>query len=309
MTLAEPVRATIETHLKNNRIVVFMKGRRGMPQCGFSARVLTILEELGQEFQAVNVLESPELREGIKAYANWPTIPQVYVDGKFVGGCDIVGELYASGELHKMLGVEFENVEPPVLKLTETAAEALRGALEDGGAGASIRFAVDAQYQPLLDLGPAQPSDIEVLVSGVRFAVARASAKKVNGALIDFVPGEHGGFRIENPNEPARVRDLTSTELRAWMSENRPFEFIDVRTVKEREMASIPGTKLLDDDTAAYLDGLDRSETVLVFHCHHGGRSLAAGQHYVQRGFKRVFNLKGGIDAWALEVDNTIPRY
>jgi monothiol glutaredoxin len=98
----EQIKGTVE----QNRIVLFMKGSRMFPQCGFSAQVVNILKQLGAEFQDVNVLTDPAVRQGIKEYSNWPTIPQLYVDGKFVGGCDIVTDLFERGELSKLIGVD-----------------------------------------------------------------------------------------------------------------------------------------------------------------------------------------------------------
>jgi len=89
--------------IDSQRIVLFMKGNKLFPQCGFSARVVQILKELGADFKDVNVLTDQELREGIKQFSDWPTIPQLYVAGRFVGGCDIVSELHESGELKRML--------------------------------------------------------------------------------------------------------------------------------------------------------------------------------------------------------------
>ena len=97
------VASRIEADIKNNPVVLYMKGTPVFPQCGFSARVVQILSHIGVPFKGVNVLEDMEIREGIKAYTNWPTIPQLYVQGEFVGGCDIVMEMFQSGELQGML--------------------------------------------------------------------------------------------------------------------------------------------------------------------------------------------------------------
>jgi monothiol glutaredoxin len=101
--MTNPAFERIETDVKSNPVVLFMKGTPVFPQCGFSARVVQILSHLGVPFKGVNVLEDMEIREGIKAYANWPTIPQLYVNGEFVGGCDIVMEMFQAGELQSML--------------------------------------------------------------------------------------------------------------------------------------------------------------------------------------------------------------
>jgi monothiol glutaredoxin len=94
------VQDTIRDQVKSNRVVLYMKGTPQFPQCGFSATVVEILKRSGvTEYVAVNVLEDPEIRQGIKEYANWPTIPQLYVNGEFIGGCDILREMYEAGEL------------------------------------------------------------------------------------------------------------------------------------------------------------------------------------------------------------------
>ena len=93
----------IENEVKSNDVVLFMKGTPQFPMCGFSGQVVQILDYLGVPFKGLNVLESDELRQGIKAFSNWPTIPQLYVKGEFVGGCDIIREMFDSGELRQFL--------------------------------------------------------------------------------------------------------------------------------------------------------------------------------------------------------------
>lgn len=93
----------IKDIINKNDVVLFMKGTPEMPQCGFSMTVSNILKELKVKFNGVNVLADPEIRQGIKEYSNWPTIPQLYVKGEFIGGCDIVKELYTKGNLKKIL--------------------------------------------------------------------------------------------------------------------------------------------------------------------------------------------------------------
>jgi monothiol glutaredoxin len=102
--MSEPsVHDMIEATITGNPVVLFMKGTPTFPQCGFSSTVVQILDYLGVEYAAVNVLEDAEVREGIKAYSNWPTIPQIYVKGEFLGGCDIAKEMFQSGELKAYL--------------------------------------------------------------------------------------------------------------------------------------------------------------------------------------------------------------
>jgi monothiol glutaredoxin len=93
----------IDNEVKSNDVVLFMKGTPQFPMCGFSGQVVQILDHLGVSYKGLNVLENDELRNGIKAYSNWPTIPQLYVKGEFVGGCDIVREMFQAGELQDLL--------------------------------------------------------------------------------------------------------------------------------------------------------------------------------------------------------------
>ena len=107
MTAADQIKTTVTS----NDVVLFMKGTKMMPQCGFSSRVAGVLNYMGVEFADVNVLADPEIRQGIKDYSDWPTIPQLYVKGEFVGGCDIVTEMTLSGELDALFeakGVAFD---------------------------------------------------------------------------------------------------------------------------------------------------------------------------------------------------------
>lgn len=112
MTDQNPVFARIQSDLDSNDIVLFMKGSKKLPQCGFSATACAVLERLGiSEFKDINVLADQEIREGIKAFAQWPTIPQLYIKGEFIGGCDIVRDMYQSGELQTLLkekGIAFK---------------------------------------------------------------------------------------------------------------------------------------------------------------------------------------------------------
>ncbi len=101
--MSDAVKAAIDEAVKSNDVVLFMKGTPTFPQCGFSSVVVQILDVIGAEYVATNVLEDQDVREGIKAYSDWPTIPQLYVKGEFVGGCDIIREMYESGELKEMM--------------------------------------------------------------------------------------------------------------------------------------------------------------------------------------------------------------
>jgi monothiol glutaredoxin len=103
MTHQGDVQDWIAKQIAGNDVVLFMKGTKTMPQCGFSMQVAQILQHLGVNFKDINVLEDMSVREGIKAYSNWPTIPQLYIKGEFIGGCDIVREMFQAGELQELL--------------------------------------------------------------------------------------------------------------------------------------------------------------------------------------------------------------
>ncbi len=97
------VKATIEQQIKDHSVLLYMKGSKEFPMCGFSGQVVHMLKQCGAEFTTVNVLEDADIRQGIKDFSHWPTIPQLYINGEFVGGCDIITELFQSGELQKKL--------------------------------------------------------------------------------------------------------------------------------------------------------------------------------------------------------------
>src|SRR5438552_3552840 len=101
--MSNPVREQIEREIGEHDVVLFMKGTPILPQCGFSSLVVQVLSRLGVKFKGVDVLSDPALRQGIKAFSDWPTVPQLYVKGEFVGGCDIVREMYETGELAELL--------------------------------------------------------------------------------------------------------------------------------------------------------------------------------------------------------------
>jgi monothiol glutaredoxin len=100
------VNERIEEQLKNHEVLLYMKGTPDFPQCGFSGQTVAALKAVGKPFAYVNIFEDPEIREGLKTYSNWPTFPQLYVKGELIGGCDIVVEMYNSGELQSLLGAE-----------------------------------------------------------------------------------------------------------------------------------------------------------------------------------------------------------
>src|SRR3954468_9428981 len=114
----EAVRNNISELVAQNPVVLFMKGTRRQPQCGFSSQVVQILDELVPEYETVDVLSSPELRDGIKEFSQWPTIPQLFINGEFVGGCDIVRAMKESGELEQLLSKPSAPPALPTIRIT-----------------------------------------------------------------------------------------------------------------------------------------------------------------------------------------------
>ena len=308
-SLSPELRSKIESLIKSDDVVLFMKGSRSFPQCGFSAKVVSILNTLVPKYTTVNVLSDPEVRQGIKDYSEWPTIPQLYVKGELVGGSDIVSQLFDSGELQKKLGVEARPAKPPKLTVTPRAAQELKAAMADGGPGDVIHLTIDERFEHALDLGPKESGHVTVESNGITVQLDGISAGRGEGVTIDFVEGPSGaGFKIENPNRPAGVKQIAPKELEAMLRAGTIKELFDVRTPKERETAKLAQARLLDDEAMAYLEGLPK-DTPIAFHCHHGGRSQNAASHFLGKGFTNLYNLAGGIDAWSRDVDPSIPRY
>jgi monothiol glutaredoxin len=307
MPMDEALREKLQQTIQSDQVVLFMKGTRSRPQCGFSARVIGILDEFLPEYTTVDVLDDPDVRQGIKELSNWPTIPQLYVRGELVGGCDIVIEMHQTGDLEKTLGVGAVEVEPPNVTVTEAAAEAFRNALQ--GDDEHVRLEVDGRFQNDLSIGPRNPSDVAVESAGLSIVMSRATARRANGVRIDYVRTAEGpAFKIENPNEPPRVKAMMPAELKKKLDAGESLELFDVRTPQEREIARIEPARHLDEETAEHISKLDKG-TPLVFFCHHGGRSQAAAEHFLSEGFTNVHNVIGGIDAWSREVDPKVARY
>jgi monothiol glutaredoxin len=306
MELSQETRERIESLVKSSRVFVFMKGSKTFPQCGFSGAVVGALKELDIDFETFDVLKDPEIRQGIKAFSDWPTIPQVYINEEFVGGSDIIREMTTSGELQEMLGIEVEEVEPPTITVTDTAVDAITAASEDEQGIIRIIISSDFRYQ--MGFADAERGDLVVEANGLTLHLDPGSAKRANGMTIDFETGDNPGIIIQNPNEPKGVQEMSVIELKAAMDGNVELTLFDVRSEEERAIASIEGAILLDQEGAAKLGALPK-DAMIVFHCHHGGRSLRAAEHFLKEGYTDVYNLTGGIDAWSQSVDPNVSRY
>ncbi len=211
-----------------------------------------------------------------------------------------------SGELSKLIGAEVSEPATPTITISEAATKAFEAAVADSG-GDPLRLKIDAQFQYELLFGPRDPGDIEVRTSGLTLLLDRSSARRANGMSIDVIDGTGGGLKINNPNAPPKVRQLSAPELKAMLDRGEVIVF-DVRPEDERVIATIAAARPLDAAGQKYLFGLDR-ETPVAFHCHLGMRSQEAGEQLLREGFRNVYNLKGGIDAWSQMVDPSVPRY
>ena len=308
MSLDPALRTRIETLLGANRVVLFMKGRPDAPQCGFSAKAVGALNALGIDYAHVDVLADAEIREGIKAYGEWPTIPQLYIGGDLVGGSDIIEQMSNSGELHSALGVPPPDRTPPAITITAAAAGMLRKAIEDAGGDVVVKVDIDPQFRTRLNLAHEDAAAITAEAAGIRVQFDLAGARRADGLTIDWADDTRGrGLVVENPNAPTPVRALSPADAQARLQAGT-LRIVDVRPGEERALASINAEFATLDEGLAPFESLAR-DTPLAFLCHHGGRSQQAAEHFRQLGFREVYNISGGIEAWANDVDAGVAKY
>ena len=309
MTLDPETRKKIDQLVASDPVVLFMKGSRSFPQCGFSASVVNILNTLVPKYTTVNILSDPDIRSGMKEYSDWPTFPQLFVNGEFIGGADIVRQMHESGDLEKKLGGLVAPAKAAAVTVSARAGKELSEALKEGSPGDVIHLTITPSWEHQLDIGPKEAGDVTIQSAGITVQLDRASASRADGVTIDFIEAADGaGFKIDNPNRPATVKDVAPKELKALLDSGKLAHFYDVRTDKERGIAKIAAARQLDDAAMTSIEALPK-DTPLAFHCHHGGRSRGAAEHFLKLGFKNVYNLAGGIEAWSRDVDSSVPRY
>ncbi len=307
MSLDPALKSRIDALVRAHPVVLFMKGTRDAPRCGFSAAAAGALDTLATPYLDVDVLADPELREGIKAYGNWPTIPQLYVQGELVGGADIILELVNSGELHRTLGVREPDRTPPAITITPTAADAIREALADAGDD-TLHLAIDGAYRAQFMLKPRGAHEIRAEAAGIAIDMDLATAQRAGGLTIDWVETATGaGLSITNPNAPPPVKPLSVQALADALAAGS-VTVLDVRPPADRAQAPFPAARVLDQGSLAALEALPK-DTKLAFLCHHGNSSRSAAEHFRAKGFRDVSNVEGGIDAWSREIDPAVPRY
>ncbi|MDH3411613.1 MAG: Grx4 family monothiol glutaredoxin [Gammaproteobacteria bacterium] len=308
MALSEELKQRIESIVGSDRVVLFMKGTRQMPQCGFSAATVGILDSVVPDYTTVNVLEDQAVREGIKQFSSWPTIPQLYVNGEFMGGSDVARQMFNTGVLHQALGVTPPDRTPPEISISDEAASVIGNAMESQP-GSAVHLSIDSRWQHNFSLGPVEGHEVKAESNGVEILMDVATAQKAKGMTVSMEDTLQGrGFKIENPNAPAPVGQLSPQELKQRLDSGEELALFDVREPHEIQRARIEGSKLMDESAVDQINALPE-DTPLVFYCHFGQRSQAAAEHFRLQGFTRVYNLTGGIDAWSREVDPDVPRY
>lgn len=203
--LDEATRNRIESLIRDNKVMLFMKGTPAQPMCGFSARTVSALNSVTGDYATFDVLEDPAIREGVKEYGNWPTIPQLYIDGELVGGCDIVMNMFNSGELHEVLGREQPDRSPPDITITDAAASRIRDAMQ-GHEGIALHFQVDSGWNAGFTLAPEQGHEIATESNGIKVLVDIVTAQRARGATIDWVDSIHGeGLTVNLPQAPGKA--------------------------------------------------------------------------------------------------------
>ena len=307
MSLDPSIREAIESHLASHKVVLFMKGNPRAPMCGFSAKTAGILDSMLNDYASIDVLQDEAIREGIKEYGQWPTIPQLYIDQELVGGCDIVTGMFNSGELHDLLGVAQPDRTPPEITITPKAAEKINEAMQ-GHDGISLHLQIDPDWQSRFQLAPAQGGEISADSGGITVLFDAASAQRARGAAIDWVETVQGeGLSINLPEAPVPIAQMSVQELKEKLDAGS-VTLVDVRSDEEREKASITQAKAMNADVMAELEAMPK-DTPLAFICHSGMRSQVAAEHFRKQGFTEVSNVAGGITAWSKEVDSTVPIY
>ena len=309
MSLDPALRSRIESLLQSNRVVLFMKGQPTMPQCGFSAKAVGALSTLGVDYAHVNVLADQDIREGIKAYGDWPTIPQLYIDGELVGGSDIIESMLNSGELHTLFGRQAPDRTPPTITVTPAAAEMLSNAAADAGPGGALALSINAQFQPNFQLAQFDANAIAAESNGVRIQFDLASARRADGITIDWVDDIRGkGLAIDNPNAPKPAQTLSPAEADVRVAAGEVL-LVDVRPAEERVIATVKlPFKTFDGNGRAELEALPK-DTAIAFLCRSGGRSQQAAEEFRALGFSNVYNVVGGTNAWADEMDSGLAKY
>ncbi|HET8555355.1 MAG TPA: Grx4 family monothiol glutaredoxin [Rhodanobacteraceae bacterium] len=300
MSLDPATRERIDAIVKEHRVVLFMKGDRQQPMCGFSAAASGALNDLLPEYHTVNVLADPEIREGIKLYGNWPTIPQLYVEGELVGGADIVRQMYASGELHALFGLPEPDRTPPEITITDKAAEAIRNGMADAD-GMALHLEVGADHSASFRLAEAGDSDIVAHANGLEVHFDPGSAQRARGITIDWIETMQGaGLSLRFPGA-TEVQPMSVAELKRRLDAG-DITLIDVRPAPVRaKVAPLPQARILEEEGYEAIHALPH-DTALAFICVKGISSKGVAEQFAAHGFEHVYSVDGGMDAWGEKI-------
>ena len=305
--ISPAVHARIAKLLADNPVVLFMKGGKDQPRCGFSAKATDVLNELAPNFIGVDVLLDEEIRHGIKLYGNWPTIPQLYINSELVGGSDIITQLFNTGELHQLLGAPAPDRSAPNITISDAAATAIRAGMADEP-GVVLHLRIDRRWQAHFQLAPAEGHEVRAQAAGIEILMDVATAQAAQGMHVDWAESLQGaGLSIKLPRAPRAIQSMSVSELTP--AHQKGTLLIDVRPEHDRLRAPMPlSHRVLDNSTLSSLEALDKT-TAMAFLCHFGNSSRQAADHFRGLGFTELFNIEGGIDAYAREIDGSVARY
>ena len=304
MALDSETRGMIESIVNSHKVVLFMKGTPQQPQCGFSASTISTLNMLVPDYRTVNVLENPEIRDGIKDYGNWPTIPQLYVSGELIGGNDIIQDMLKNGELGDILGVETPVVETPDIHIGASAAEAMKNALASND-GATLHLQISAGWNHAFSLEQSKPGVIQIDVGGLQISMDPWTATRADGLKVELNETLTGtSFSFDNPNAPPPVKQISVQDLKKKLDDEKDVLLIDVRGPEERAISSIDRAVPWNEETMARVESLPM-DTEIIFHCASGGRSQSLAETLRSRGFTNLSNVTGGMQAWSAEYEQT----
>ncbi|MFK8012254.1 MAG: Grx4 family monothiol glutaredoxin [Marinicellaceae bacterium] len=294
----QETRQTIENLVNNNNCVLFMKGNPKQPQCGFSSNTVKILHDLvGDDFAYCNVLENQDIREGIKEYGNWPTIPQLYINKELVGGNDIITEMFNTGELQTLLDLPQPERKSATVTITPKAKENILSGIENIGSNV-LMLSIDSQFNTRFSIEEPKGYEIVSEIDEIKIYMDIGTAKRADGIEIDWVEDLNGaGLVIKNPNEPKPVNQISKQDLQKGIENESLTNIYDVRSENEFLQRSIPGSKRLDKNNMQIIEEMPK-DTALVFVCNVGNSSQGACEFYRKKGYTNVNNLVGGISDW-----------
>ncbi len=310
MLLNIKIKEKIINYINREKIALFIKGTPQEPQCGFSAKIIEILDFFVSDYVSINVLEDEQVRNGIKEYSNWPTIPQLYVDQKFIGGSDVVSQMYDNGELLELFNIKKISKNFIFnIKITNDAKNKFINFLQNNNKISYFRLTINAKFEHKLSISILKQNDVISKNNDISLILDPVSATRVNNIIIDYKQiGFKEGFKIINPNKPPKIKQINALELKRKIDNKDKLMVFDVRTKEEWDIVHIKNTYFFRDFSSEQKNKLNKHK-MIVFLCHHGMRSQRIAESFRMNGFTNVYNLIGGIDEWSRNIDTTLVRY